>query len=42
MHDFGRTMVNVSIDLAQDLMVDSLLVKIRVSMPKKVYAKIKN
>ena len=41
-HDFNRTMVNVSIGLAQDLMVDRLIGNIRVSMTKKGYAKITN
>ena len=40
-HDFNRAMVNVSIGLAQDLMVDSLIGNIRVSMNKNGYAKIK-
>ena len=35
-------MVNISIRLAQDLMVDRLKVNIRVSMTKKLYSKITN
>ena len=34
-HDFDREMVNVSIRLAQDIMVDRLLNNIRVSMIKR-------
>ena len=34
-HDFGRTMVNISIRLAQDLMVDRLIGNIRVCMTKR-------
>ena len=41
-HDFDREMVNVSIRLAQDLMVDRLVENIIVSMNKNVYATIKN
>ena len=39
-HDFDRATVNISIGLAQDLMVDSILGNIRVSMKKKIYATI--
>ena len=39
-HEFYRAMVNVSIGLAQDLMVDRLLGNTRVSMTKKGYRKI--
>ena len=35
MHDFDRAMVNVSIGLAQDIIVDRLIGKIRVSMTKR-------
>ena len=38
-HDFYRAMVNVSIELDQDLILDRLIVNIRVSMTSKVYAK---
>ena len=41
-HDFDRAMLNVSIGLAQDLMVHRLIWNIRVSMTKKVYATIIN
>ena len=41
-NDFDRGMVNVSIELAQDLIVDRVIWNIKVSMTKKVYAKIKN
>ena len=37
-HDFDRAMVNVSIGLAQDLMVNRLIWNIRVSMNEKGYA----
>ena len=39
---FYRLMVNVSIGLSQDLMVDRLIGNIRVSMTKKGYAAITN
>ena len=41
-HEFYRSMVNVSIGLAQDLVVDRLIGNIRVSMTKKGYATITN
>ena len=41
-HKFDWPMVNVSIGLAQDLMVDRIIVNITVSMTKKGYATIKN
>ena len=41
-HDFDRAMVNTSIILYQYLIVDRLIGHIRVSMNKKVYAKITN
>ena len=41
-HEFYRAMVNVSIWLAQHLMVDRLIGNIRVSMTKKGYATITN
>ena len=41
-HDFDIAMVNVSIGLAQDLMLDRLIGKIRVFRTKKGYATIKN
>ena len=41
-HYFDRVMSNVSIRLAQDLMVDWLIWKMRLSMTKKRYAKIIN
>ena len=41
-HDFNTDMVNISIRLAQDLMVDRLIGNIRVSMTKKGYVKITN
>ena len=41
-HDFNRAMVNVSIGLAQDIMVEKLIWNIKVSIIKKVYATIKN
>ena len=34
-HDFDREMVNVSIGLAQDLMVDRIIGNIRVSMTER-------
>ena len=41
-HDLDRAMVNVSIGLYHDLIVDRLIGNIRVSMTKKVYATITN
>ena len=41
-HDFDRAMVNVSIRLAQDIMVEKLIGNIRVSITKKGYAIITN
>ena len=41
-HDFYRAMVNLSIGLAQELMLDRLIWNIRVSMTKKGYATITN
>ena len=41
-HDFDIVMVNVSIRLAQDIMVDRIIGNIRVSMTKKGYATITN
>ena len=41
-HDFYRAMVNLSIGLAQDLIMDSLIGNIRVSMTKNGYAKTTN
>ena len=41
-HDFGIAMVNVSIGLAQDIMMERLIGNIRVSMNKKGYATITN
>ena len=41
-HDFDRAVVNFSIVLSQDFMVDSLIGNIRASMAKKVYATITN
>ena len=41
-HDFDRELVNVSIRLAQDLMVDRLIGNIRVYMTKKGYETIIN
>ena len=41
-HDFDREMVNVSIGLSQDFIVEILIGKIRVYMTKKVYATITN
>ena len=41
-HEFNRVMVNVSIGLAQDIMVGRLIGNIRVSMTKKGYATITN
>ena len=41
-HGFDRAMVNISIGLAYGIMVDSLIVNIRVSITKTVYATIKN
>ena len=39
-HDFDRAMVDVSIGLAQDLMMDRKIGNIRVSMNKTLYATI--
>ena len=41
-HDFDRAMVNVSIRLSQDLVMDKLIWNTRVSMTKKEYARITN
>ena len=41
-HDFNRAIMNISIRLAQDIMVDRIIGNIRVSMTKKEYAKITN
>ena len=41
-HDFNKAMVNVSIGLDQDLMVYRIIGNIRVSITKKVCAKITN
>ena len=41
-HDFDRAMVNASIGLDQDLVVESLIGNKRVSMTKKDYATITN
>ena len=41
-HDFDRVMVNISVGLSRDLMVDRIIGNIRVSMTKKVYTTIKN
>ena len=41
-HDFDREMVNVSIRISQDLMVDRIIWNIRVSMTKEGYATITN
>ena len=41
-HGLDRLMVNLSIVLVQDLMVDSLIGNIRDSRTRKVYAKITN
>ena len=41
-HEFDRAMVNVSIGLAHNIMVDRLIGNIKVSMTKKGYATITN
>ena len=41
-HNFDISMVNVSIRLSQDLMVDRIIGSIKVSMTKKGYATITN
>ena len=41
-HEFDRVMLNVSFWLAQDLIEDRLIGKIRVSMTKKGYSTIEN
>ena len=41
-HDFDRAMVNISIGLSQDLMLDRLIRRIFISKTKREYATIKN